>query len=260
MKDLFLRIKDLNKIYYKKKTPLKKALQNASFDLYKGEVMTLLGVNGAGKTTLSTLLASLHPPTSGDIEYKGKSIYKQILPYRKIIGFCPQNPNLDKNLTLEENLIFSGKCYGLTFKQVQKKMDELIERFDLKDYKKARSEILSGGLRQRFLLARSLMHSPEFILLDEPTVGLDPHIRRSLWEIIKDLKQSNLTILLTTHYLDEAEYLSDRVAFIHKGTIRTIDTPQNLQKHHQKNNLEEVFLKFVDDPEASLFNSTTTEV
>lgn len=134
-----------------------------------------------------------------------------------------------------------------------------MEQFHLEVYAKSHSEELSGGYRQRFLIARALMHDPKFIILDEPTVGLDPHIRRELWEVIKTLKARQITILLTTHYLDEAEFLSDRVCLIHNGSIRTVDTPDRLKKFHQKNNLEEVFLKFTQDPDAKIFNSVSTE-
>ena len=117
----------------------------------------------------------------------------------------------------------------------------------------------SGGYRQRFLIARALMHRPKLVILDEPTVGLDSHIRRELWEVIAGLKNDGITVILTTHYLDEAEYLADRICLIHEGTVRTVDTPDNLKKHHEKNNLEEVFLKFVDDPDAEIFNSGASD-
>ena len=118
---------------------------------------------------------------------------------------------------------------------------------------------VSGGYRQRFLIARALMHRPKLVILDEPTVGLDSHIRRELWEVIAGLKNDGITVILTTHYLDEAEYLADRICLIHEGTVRTVDTPDNLKKHHEKNNLEEVFLKFVDDPDAEIFNSGASD-
>jgi len=103
------------------------------------------------------------------------------------------------------------------------------------------------------------MHRPKLVILDEPTVGLDSHIRRELWEVIAGLKNDGITVILTTHYLDEAEYLADRICLIHEGTVRTVDTPDNLKKHHEKNNLEEVFLKFVDDPDAEIFNSGASD-
>lgn len=250
-----ISIRNISKTYYQNKTPSKEALRDASFDVLSGEVFGLLGVNGAGKTTLSSIIASLHPPTSGDILWQGKSIYKDLFNYRKQLGFCPQHPNIDTSLTIKENRLFAGKFYGLSKYAAEKRRDELLEQFDLASSATSLSIHLSGGQRQRFIIARTLMHSPQLVILDEPTVGLDPHIRRELWNVIDKLKKENVSVLLTTHYLDEAEFLSDRICLLHKGTIRIIDTPENLKRKHKKNNLEEVFLKFVDDPDAEIFNS-----
>lgn len=259
-KNLLLQVRDCSKTYFDRRgKEIRKALRKVSFDLYSGEVFGLLGVNGAGKTTLSSLIATVHPLTSGEILYLGKSIYEQLLEYRRIIGMCPQKPNIEKRLTIEENLLFAGRCYGLTRDQAEERKNTLVKQFDLGEYLKSDSDQLSGGYRQRFLIARALMHNPQLLILDEPTVGLDPHIRRQLWETIRSLKTMNVTVILTTHYLDEAEYLSDRVCLIHNGLIRTIDTPANLKSFHQKNNLEEVFLKFVDDPDANMFNSVSVD-
>lgn len=255
MDNLLLEAKHLSKTYFSQGKPIKIALQDVSVHLYKGEVFGLLGVNGAGKTTLSSILATLHPPSGGDVVWQGQSIYQNLLDYRKIVGFCPQNPNIEKNLTMEENLVFAGRCYGLSKNQAYSRKEALLEQFGLEAYARFKVDQLSGGYRQRFLIARSLMHEPQFVILDEPTVGLDPHVRRQLWEVIANLRSSRISVLLTTHYLDEAEMLSDRVCLIHEGRIRTVDTPENLKRYHQKNNLEEVFLKFVDDPNAEIFNS-----
>lgn len=255
-----LQVCSIFKTYKDKKgRELKKALKNVSFELKKGEVFGLLGVNGAGKTTLSSIIATMHPPSGGDILWNGQSIYQQLLNYRKIVGMCPQKPNIEKRLTIEENLIFAGRCYGLSYEESLKRKNELMVQFNLEEYAQSSADQLSGGYKQRFLIARALVHKPQLMILDEPTVGLDPHIRRQLWDVIKGLRNENVTVILTTHYLDEAEYLSDRVCLIHGGTIRTVDTPENLKQYHHKNNLEEVFLKFIDDPEAKIFNSVSME-
>ena len=251
----FISVRDVGKTYYPNKKTIKEALKAATFDLFPGEVLSLLGVNGAGKTTLSSILASLHPPTTGDILWKGQSIYRDLFAYRKEIGFCPQHPNIDRALTIEENLLFAGRCYGLSKHAAEERTSVMMEQFNLKSYAGCFSGQLSGGYRQRFIIARSLMHEPRLLILDEPTVGLDPHIRRELWNVISKLRENQISILMTTHYLDEAEFLSNRICLIHEGTIRTIDTPENLKKKHQKTDLEEVFLKFVDDPDAEIFNS-----
>lgn len=255
MKNILIEIKQLAKTYQVGRNKIKEALKDISFPIYEGEIIGLLGVNGAGKTTLSSIIASLHPPTSGDILWKKKSIYNDVISYRKIIGFCPQKPNLDKNLTLDDSLYFSGLYYGLSKKDVDLRKERLIQELGLGAYRSSTVEVLSGGYKQRFLIARTLMHHPKLVILDEPTVGLDAHIRRQLWDVILELKKNGVTVLLTTHYLDEAEYLSDRVCFIHEGEVFTVDTPSNLKKKYNKNNLEEVFLQFLDDSQEMLFNT-----
>ncbi|NGX50865.1 MAG: ABC transporter ATP-binding protein NatA [Chlamydiae bacterium] len=255
MNQKLLQIKSLSKSYYDKRRLVKEALKNASIDLYKGEVLGLLGVNGAGKTTLVSIIATLHPPTSGDLLWNGESIYKNLLAYRSIVGFCPQHANIEKELSLGENLVFSGRCYNLSKAEALSRRDRLVDQFNLGEYVNFNIDQVSGGYKQRFLIARALMHEPKLVILDEPTVGLDSHIRRELWQVIHQLREQDITVILTTHYLDEAERLSDRICLIHEGTIRTVDSPDNLKKKHQKNNLEEVFLKFVDDPDAEIFNS-----
>lgn len=251
----FLQVENLSKVYMSKGKIVKKALTNVSLEIHRGEILGLLGVNGAGKTTLASILATLKPGTAGRVLYRGTSIYDQLISYRAVVGLCPQKPNVEKNLSLEELLIFSGRCYGLSIPDAKTRAEELMEEYDLTSYRLAQMGELSGGYRQRFLIARALVHRPKLVILDEPTVGLDPHIRRHLWEAVRSLRDQGVTVLLTTHYLDEAEVLSDRVCLIHSGQVRTIDTPSNLKKLHQKNTLEEVFLKFVDDPDASIFNS-----
>ena len=247
-----IKIKGISKTY-SRGTQTVFALQDVSLEIYRGEIITLLGVNGAGKTTLSSILATLHPPTAGDLIWKGKSIYSQLFKYRKIMGFCPQTADFEKGSTLEEHLLFAAGCYGLSNKDSHKRKDEMLERFELSSYAKAHINELSGGLKQRFMIAKALIHQPEFLILDEPTVGLDSHIRRQLWKLIEDLRTSRISVLLTTHYLDEAEILSDRVCLIHAGKIHKVDTPAHLKTYHQKNTLEEVFLAFVKDPGALLF-------
>lgn len=252
LKDLLIEIKNITKTFVLKKRKVKEALKGVCFPIFKGEIISLLGVNGAGKTTLSSIIASLHPPTSGEILWKKKSIYKDIISYRRMIGYCPQQPNIDKSLSLEDNLYYSGLFFGLPYAEIDIRKEELIEKFDLGGYRKLNVDVLSGGYKQRFLIARTLMHSPKLVILDEPTVGLDAHIRRQLWQIIQELKREGITILLTTHYLDEAEYLSDRVCIINEGEFITIDTPQNLKKKYNKSNLEEVFLQFLDESQKKL--------
>jgi ABC-2 type transport system ATP-binding protein len=205
-------------------------------------------VNGAGKTTLSSIIATLHPPTEGDIECEGVSIYDDIATYRYKIGFCPQKPNLDPALTLEQNLRFSGSYYGMTDAAITERLNFLINQLGLQEYLHQKANVLSGGYKQRFMIARALMHNPQLVILDEPTVGLDPHIRRQLWQQIRDLKQLGVTVILTTHYLDEAEQLSDRVCVLDNGLIKLVDTPDKLKADFNMENLEDVFIALMENP------------
>lgn len=243
---VLLHIQNITKTYPGTPRPIK-ALKGASIDIHQGEILSLLGVNGAGKTTLSSIISTLHPPTSGDILYNGQSIYDNLTTYRRIIGFCPQKPNIDTMLTIEENLIFAGRYFNVPEDEIKKRSKDLMQKFNLTKYAQAKGSILSGGYKQRFLLARTLMHQPKLVILDEPTVGLDPHIRRNLWDVIKELKQAGVTVLLTTHYLDEAEYLSDRVCILDKGIIQLVDTPDNLKTKYSKGKLEDVFIQLMQE-------------
>lgn len=245
MNEILLRTKDIKKTYGQNA-----ALKGISLDVYKGEILGLLGVNGAGKTTLSSIIATLIPPTAGDIEFQGQSIYKDLVSFRAQLGFCPQRPNLNPQLTLEQNLRLSGSYYGMTEEQIDARMETLTKQFELTRFLQQHAIVLSGGYKQRFMIARSLMHSPKLVLLDEPTVALDPHIRRQLWEIIKGLKQTGVTVILTTHYLDEAEVLSDRVCVLDHGQIKLIDTPEKLKADFKMNNLEDVFIALMQNDTA----------
>lgn len=246
-KKILLSIKNITKQYSGPKGTVINALKGVSLDLYEGEVLGLLGINGAGKTTLSSIIATLHPSTSGDITYQGQSIYKDLYTYRKIIGFCPQKPNLFPGLTVDQNLTFSGRFYGLSEDVISERKARLVKRYMLGKYMDRLPGTLSGGCRQRVLIARSLIHNPRLVLLDEPTVGLDPHVRRKLWEEIKGLRDDGVSVILTTHYIEEAESLSDRICVLDTGSILFVDTPSNLKSSHAKGTLEEVFLKLVNE-------------
>ncbi len=235
-----LSVKNLRKQFVGKKGLIINALDDVSLDLYSGEIFGLLGPNGAGKTTLSSILMSLVPPTSGDVLYDGQSVYNDMFKYRRQIGYCPQKPNLYGHLTVRQNLFFTAKMFGLSDEVANSRVEILLKRYSLTKYQDQLVSILSGGYKQRALIARSIVHDPKIVLFDEPTVGLDPHIRRELWEEIKQLKASGVLVILTTHYLDEAEYLSDRVCVLMSGQIKFLDTPENLKKNLNKNSLEEL--------------------
>lgn len=236
-----LEIQHVSKIYDAHKNPVK-ALNNVSLTINSGEIISLLGVNGAGKTTLSSILATLHPATSGTILYNGISIYKDLFSYRKALGFCPQKANLDALLTVRENLLYAGRYFLMPEETIKTRIDLLLEQLYLTKYADFDIHALSGGTKQRVLIARALIHTPRILILDEPTVGLDPDVRRTLWDLIKELKSQGITIILTTHYLDEAEYLSDRICVLHQGNIMLVETVQFLREKHGLSKLEDIFL------------------
>lgn len=248
---VFMAIRDLKKYFFTKKRIIK-ALDGVSFEIHEGEIFGLLGANGAGKTTLSAILATLHPATKGDVLLRGTSIYKNIVAYRRLLGYCPQKANINKELTIAEQLQFAGAFYGLSSQAIKIRMREVITQFKLDHVLKEKPDILSGGYKQRVMLARTLMHRPSLIILDEPTVALDPHIRRQLWDLILHLKQQGVTIILTTHYLDEAEALADRVCILDRGRIKLIETPTNLKNLYGKSTLEDVFIKLVNEEVRSI--------
>ncbi|MBM3886536.1 ABC transporter ATP-binding protein [Candidatus Dependentiae bacterium] len=230
-----------------KKFGARKALNDISLTIFEGEIIGLLGVNGAGKTTLSSIIASLIPASDGTILYQGKSIYDQLAAYRSIIGYCPQKPNLNGSLTVRQNLERTAAYFGIPAPEAKQKIEQLIEQFQLGTYQHECPFVLSGGYKQRVVIARALLTNPKLVILDEPTVGLDPHIRHQLWEIIRDLKKLNIAVVLTTHYLDEAEVLSDRICILDHGDIKMIDTPANLKSTYAKSNLESVFLQIMNE-------------
>ncbi len=244
MSSTLLEIKNI-----KKRFGTFEALKGITLSLFRGEIVSLLGVNGAGKTTLSSIIATLHPPTEGTITMNGSSVYDNIVAYRHVIGYCPQKPNLHNQLTLYDNLLFAGRFFGMHNTAIKTRIVELSEQLGLEKFLKSKPDILSGGYKQRFSIARSLIHKPQLIILDEPTVALDPHIRHQLWQLIRELKDQQISVLLTTHYLDEAEILSDRVCVLDQGSIHLIDTPQNLMSSYKHNNLEDVFLQLINERE-----------
>lgn len=237
-----LEITNLTKIYQEARGTVR-ALDGVDLTIYPGEIFGLLGVNGAGKTTLSSIIATLHPPTSGTVLFKGNSIYNDIAKYRKSIGLCPQHQNLDQFLNVKENLVFAGKYFLLEPDVIEQRVNKLLKELQLTRYKNFNVNALSGGTKQRVLIARALMHQPDIVILDEPTVGLDPDIRRNLWKQIKALKAKGITVILTTHYLDEAEELADRVCILNKGKVQLTTSLAKLKAEHGMAKLEDIFLK-----------------
>lgn len=246
MQHPLLQIQNISKVYRTHQKEVT-ALSNVSLTIKQGEIFGLLGVNGAGKTTLSSIVATLHPPTSGDILFNGESIYRNLATYRHALGFCPQTQNLDMFLTVEQNLLFAGRYYLMPEVKIRSRIQELFDQLELTRYAHFNVNALSGGNKQRLLIARALIHNPQLVILDEPTVGLDPDIRKKLWFQIKALKEQGITVILTTHYLDEAEILSDRICILHKGQIILIESVEKLKEQHKQQKLEEIFIRLVEE-------------
>jgi ABC-2 type transport system ATP-binding protein len=205
------------------------AVQSVSFSVGKGEVFGLLGPNGAGKTTTIRMLTTLLSPTAGTASVAGFDVAADPLSVKRSIGVVPQMLNLDIDLTCAENLEYHGRLHKMKPAERAARIEELLRFVGLWEKKDIPVEHLSGGMRRRLLIARGLMHKPLVVFMDEPTVGLDPQARRMIWGLIGSLKRSGITIMLTTHYIEEADALCDRVAIMRAGKIIALDTPAALK-------------------------------
>jgi ABC-2 type transport system ATP-binding protein len=203
-----------------------------SFQVAAGETYGILGPNGAGKTTLIRVLTTLLPPTSGTARVRGRDIVRDQAAVRALIGTVSQAVTTDENLTVEENLSVQGKLYGLFGSGLKRMIDRRLEQVGLTERRRQVTRELSGGMRRRLEIARGVLHSPHVLFLDEPTSGLDPQSRRSIWEMLGQLKgaDAELSIILTTHAMDEADYLCDRVAIMDHGRILCEDSPAALKR------------------------------
>jgi ABC-2 type transport system ATP-binding protein len=219
------------------------ALDGVSLEIEAGRFFGLLGPNGAGKTTLINSVVSLARPDSGRMEVFGRDAHREFREARRMIGVSPQEINLDKFLTVEEVLLYHAGYYGIEKKKARERADEMLERFELVGKRRQRVNTLSGGMKRRVLFARALMHDPRLLFLDEPTAGVDIELRYKLWEYIRELNRGGLTILLTTHYLEEAEELCEEIALINDGRIAAQDTSAGLKAQYGARSVEEVYLK-----------------
>lgn len=220
------------------------AVDRVSLYVEKGELFGLLGPNGAGKTTTINILSGLLKPTSGYAIVGGYNVQKENAKVREVIGVCPQETAIYPYLTGAENLELFGNLYALDKNTLSKRKDMLLERMGLAQDAKRRVEKYSGGMKRRLSLILALIHDPQIVFLDEPTVGMDPQSRRAVWDFLRELKNEGKTTFLTTHYMEEAEELCDRVGIIDHGKIIALDTPEELVSKNKVKNLEEVFIKF----------------
>lgn len=204
------------------------AVDNLNLTIQKGEIFGLLGPNGAGKTTVMRMTTTLTPPTSGKILVSGEEIHRNAVKIKTKFGIVPQISNLENDMNAWENLEYHGMLYGMEKNYRHRRIDELMEFVGLADRKNDIARFYSGGMKRKMMLAKALMHEPEIILLDEPTVGLDAAVRRKIWDLLKELKEQGLTIFLTTHYLEEAQMLCSRVGMIDKGKLAKVDNPEHM--------------------------------
>lgn len=207
------------------------AVNHVSFSLNKGEICAFLGPNGAGKTTIIKLLTGLLEPTSGHILYDNEQYNSKRIELKKLIGVVPQHNNIDKELTLKENLRVHGYLYHLRGKELEQRITDSLAFSGLSEHGDKLSGKLSGGMKRKLVIARALLHKPKILFLDEPTVGLDPHSRRKMWRFLSKINQEHqCTIFLTTHYIEEAERLAKRVIFIEQGKLITEGSPSSLKQ------------------------------
>ncbi|QZZ18575.1 heme ABC exporter ATP-binding protein CcmA [Leptothermofonsia sichuanensis E412] len=207
-------------------------VNNLSFQIEAGEMFGLLGPNGAGKSTTIRMLTTLTRPSQGEIWVAGYHVVNQRSQVKQRIGVVLQQTSVDNDLSVWENMEFHGRLHHIPRSQRQQDIDRWLDYVDLADRRDDRVKTLSGGMKRRLQIARALLHQPDVLFLDEPTVGLDPQTRRRLWEIIRDLNQQGMTILLTTHYMDEVEYLCDRIGIMDNGKLIELGTLQEFRQKH----------------------------
>jgi ABC-2 type transport system ATP-binding protein len=216
-----------------------RAVDNLSLSIKSGEVFGLLGPNGAGKTTTIKLLTTLSRPDSGSCRIDGVDVVKNPLAIKEKIGVVPQENNLDRELTARENLLIYGMLHRVSDRE--RKISEALKMVGLWDRKDSVVTGFSGGMKRRLLIARALLPEPSVLFLDEPSIGLDPQIRRQMWEVIRKTRIDGRTVVITTHYIEEAEVLCDRVCILFRGSLIALDTPGNL-----KSSVGEYIVEFID--------------
>jgi len=236
-----------NKIAISVKNLVKKfgnftANDNLNFEVFEGEIFGFLGANGAGKTTAIRILSGLSGPTSGEVMVAGFDAKKQPEQIKRNIGYMCQKFSLYEDLTVKENIMFYGGIYGMRKQIIRERTDILLTKLNFGEYRDRLIADLPTGLKQKLAFSVAVLHEPEIVFLDEPTSGVDPVTRRQFWEMIYETAAGGITVFVTTHYMDEAEYC-DRVSIMSEGKIVALDTPAELKKQYKVDTVEEVFIR-----------------
>ena len=219
------------------------AVNDLSFEVPEGQIFGLLGPNGAGKTTAINMMVGLLKPTSGDVYVGGYDVKKSLKKVKKFIGVCPQHAAIYKFLTGRENVELFGNLHAMDKKELKQRTDFLLNAVNFTEASTRKAKGYSGGMLRQINMLMALVNDPYILFLDEPTVGMDPRARRKTWEFISSLKEQNKTVILTTHYIEEAEALSDTVAIIDYGELIAMGSPKELMEKYEAKNLEKVFMK-----------------
>jgi ABC-2 type transport system ATP-binding protein len=218
------------------------ANDDLNFEVFRGEIFGFLGANGAGKTTAIRILSGLSTPTSGEVNVAGFDAYKQPEMIKRHIGYMCQKFSLYEDLTVKENIILYGGIYGMKIALIRQRVHEVMEKLNFHEYENRIIADLPLGLKQKLAFSVAVLHEPKIVFLDEPTGGVDPITRRQFWELIYETAARGITVFVTTHYMDEAEYC-DRISIMNEGKIVAIDTPAALKKQFNAETIEEVFIK-----------------
>ncbi len=218
------------------------AVSDVSFDVYKGEIFGMIGPNGAGKSTTFAMMTTLIKPTSGSIKVAGFDVEKEDYRIRTFIGLVPQKLSLYSDLTARENLELMGNLYDVPKKVKEERIEYYLKLVNLENHADRFTGGFSGGMKQRLSVISAVLHDPQIIFWDEPTTGLDPQTRQAIWKLARGFNKEGKTLIFTTHYMDEADTLCDRVAIMNEGKLMALDTPENLKKAHNSKSLEEVFI------------------
>ena len=239
-----IEVIDLKKVFIDKKGIEEvNAVDGISFSIKKGEIFGLLGPNGAGKTTTINILCGLIEQTEGEAYVGGYLVKEEIQDIKEIIGVCPQQAAVYPYLNAKENIEFFGKLHLMDKEEISQRSDKFLDLLGLSTAKIKKAKSYSGGMMRQLNLIVALISDPPILFLDEPTVGMDPRVRRKTWKFINSLKETNKTVILTTHYIEEAEELCDRVAIIDYGKLIAIGSPKELIKKYKAEDLEDVFMK-----------------